>query len=108
MLLGVLDYLFRHYFALEASERAFDRFTLINSNYCHSFSVFVVSFNLVATSLVAAVIFNTSSTPVVKLSDKLKFVGCGEVGLTGARARPMYFGLWFPVRVVCHRDQTTD
>src|SRR5215471_21352838 len=38
VLLGVLDDFFGHYLALEAAERAFNRFALVNSHYCHSFS----------------------------------------------------------------------
>ena len=41
MLLRVLDDLFGHNLALEAPQCAFNRLTLVNSNYRHSFSVFL-------------------------------------------------------------------
>src|SRR5438552_12808030 len=41
MLFCVLNYLLRHHLALEPPQRAFDRLTLINSNYRHSFSAFL-------------------------------------------------------------------
>ena len=38
--LRILDDLLSHHFALEAAQRALNRFALINGNYCHSFSAF--------------------------------------------------------------------
>src|SRR5258705_11278354 len=47
--LRILNDLFSHDFALEAPQCAFNRFTLINCNYCHSFSAFLFLFNPFAT-----------------------------------------------------------
>ena len=41
MLLGVLNNLFGHDLALKTTQRAFNRFTLIYSNYCHSLYTFL-------------------------------------------------------------------
>src|SRR5215831_7975545 len=35
MLLGILNNLLGHYLPLESTQRAFDRFSGINCNYCH-------------------------------------------------------------------------
>src|SRR5215468_8851618 len=42
MFFSVLDNLLCHYLAFETAQCAFNRFTLINSNYCHSFVAFLL------------------------------------------------------------------
>ena len=43
MLFRVFDNFLGHNFALKTAQRAFDRFTLINSNYSHSFYAFLLN-----------------------------------------------------------------
>ena len=43
MFLRVFDNLLGHDFALKTSQCAFNRFALINSNYCHSFVAFLLN-----------------------------------------------------------------
>jgi hypothetical protein len=59
VLFRVFDYFLGHDFALKTTQSAFDRFTLINSNYSHSFYAFLLN-------SVYLKLFNTRGTLLVK------------------------------------------